>query len=191
MSPGGHLVTTAVACAATHLLSGSWPLTAAVAAGGFFIDVDHAADYVLFERRRELTPGAFLRHYVEGRTQRLVLVLHSYELFTLLAVLAWWTQNGLIFGYLGGALMHLGFDLVFNGQHTPRSIFAFYSLAYRAVHRFDSPRLLGQSTFAPAGAFWKAFFRGSVVLDSVTPPPDASAETTTLRDSPPLANLPS
>src|SRR5689334_17521287 len=37
MSPGGHLVTTAIACAGTAALTGSWPATAAVAAGGFLI----------------------------------------------------------------------------------------------------------------------------------------------------------
>jgi len=80
MSPGGHLVTTAIACAGTTALTGSWAATAAVAAGGFFIDLDHVADYVLLERDRPLTPDAFLRHYIEGRTRYAVLLLHSYEL---------------------------------------------------------------------------------------------------------------
>ena len=70
VSPGGHLVTTAVVCAASQIVTGAWPLTAAIAAGGFVIDVDHMVDYVIFERARALTPGAFLRHYVEGRTRR-------------------------------------------------------------------------------------------------------------------------
>src|SRR5947207_13294563 len=88
MSPGGHLVTTTIACAGAAVLTGSWAATAAVAAGGFFIDVDHVADYVLIERDRRLTPDAFLRHYLEGRTRRSVLVLHSYELLALLALAA-------------------------------------------------------------------------------------------------------
>src|SRR5437867_9350262 len=135
MSPGGHLVTTAIACAGTTALTGSWAATAAVAAGGFFIDLDHVADYVLLERDRPLTPGAFLRHYVEGRTRRAVLLLHSYELFALLGLMAWWTQAVVLLGYLVGALMHLALDLVFNGRLTPHSITAFYSFAYRAAHR--------------------------------------------------------
>ena len=92
MSPGGHLVTTAAACAATAYATGSAPLTAAVAAGGFLIDVDHAVDYVVFDGQRDLRPGAFLRHYVEGRVRYAVLVLHSYELFAVLGAIAWWTQ---------------------------------------------------------------------------------------------------
>jgi hypothetical protein len=91
MSPGGHAATTAVASAATAFLSGSLPLAAAVALGGFFIDVDHAVDYWLFNRQRDLRPTAFLRYYLEGRAERVVLALHSWELFALLAAIGWWT----------------------------------------------------------------------------------------------------
>src|SRR2546425_8388254 len=54
MSPGGHAATTVVASAATAYLSGSLSLVTAVALGGFVIDVDHAIDYVLFNRQRDL-----------------------------------------------------------------------------------------------------------------------------------------
>ncbi|PYN09381.1 MAG: hypothetical protein DME02_03845 [Candidatus Rokuibacteriota bacterium] len=160
MSPGGHLVTTAVACVGAATLTESWAVTTAVAAGGFFIDLDHAADYVLFERNRALTPDAFLRHYVEGRMRWAVLVLHSYELFALLGLIAWWTGSLWLTAYLWGASLHLALDLTFNGEVTPKSIVAFYSFAYRLAHGFDARRLLGRD-FAPAPtAFWSAFFRG-------------------------------
>jgi hypothetical protein len=162
VSPGGHLVTTAVACATTAAMTGDVALTAAVAAGGFLIDVDHAIDYVLFERQRDLRPGAFLRYYLEGRTRRLVLALHSYELFAALLLAAWWVQSPWLAGYLVGGLMHLGLDLLFNGELTPRSIVAFYSFAYRAAHRFSADALLGNAMTAPAPrGFWAAFFRGA------------------------------
>lgn len=163
MSPGGHLATAAAAAAAAHAVTGSWPVTLAVVTGGFLIDVDHAVDYVLFERGRALTPGAFLRHYVEGRTRYLVLLLHSYEVFALLGLVAWWTQSLPLLGYLAGALMHLALDIAFNGPLTPNSIVAFYSFAYRAVHRFDADALLGRRRWASAGAFWSAFVRGSAL----------------------------
>jgi hypothetical protein len=162
MSPGGHLVTTAGVCAAAAMLTGSAALTAGIALGGFFIDVDHAVDYVLFERQADLRPGTFLRYYLEGRVQRLVLALHSYELFAALGVLAWWLQTPWLAGYLVGGLMHLALDIAFNGQLTPRSIWAFYSFAYRARHRFAGPALLGQTARQPASSrFWLDFFRGS------------------------------
>lgn len=155
-------MTTAAACAAAATLTESLPLTAAIFAGGFLIDVDHAADYVLFEKQRDLSPGAFLRYYLSGRVQRAVLVLHSYELFALLGVAAWWTDSLVLWGYLLGALMHLALDLIFNGEYLPRSIGAFYSFGYRLAHRFSMASLLGiHDELAVPANFWSAFFRGA------------------------------
>jgi hypothetical protein len=167
MSPGGHLVTSAVACAGAAALTGDWTATAAVAAGGFCIDLDHAADYVLFERDRKLTPDAFLRHYLEGRVRWSVLVLHSYELFAVLGLMAWWTGSLWLWAYLWGATLHLALDLSFNGELTPRSIVAFYSFGYRLAHGFDARRLLGEPGVEPAPAsFWTAFFTGAHLSDT-------------------------
>jgi hypothetical protein len=162
VSPGGHLVTTAAACATAAAVTGDVVLTGAIAVGGFFIDVDHAVDYVVFERQRDLRPGAFLRYYLEGRTRHLVLALHSYELFALLALAAWWSGAAWLWGYLAGGLMHLALDLAFNGELTPRSIVPFYSFAYRLAHRFEAEALLGhlKPATAPSG-FWAAFFQGA------------------------------
>lgn len=173
MSPGGHLVTTVTACAATAVVTGSLPLTAGVAAGGFLIDVDHAIDYVLVDRQRDLRPFAFLRYYLEGKVQRTVLVLHSYELFALLAALAWWLEAPALAGYVIGGLMHLALDIAFNGKLTPHSIWAFYSFAYRASHRFQTASLLGQVDFKPMGRrFWSAFFRGTELQPEANPGSD-------------------
>src|SRR5262249_9616824 len=143
VSPGGHLVTTTAACAGTLALTGSAELTAAMFVGGFLIDVDHAIDYVLFEKQRDLRPDAFLRYYLDGRVKLAVLMLHSYELFTLIGFAAWWTGSALLWGYLMGALIHLALDITFNGEYRPRSISAFYSFGYRLAHRFRMAELLG------------------------------------------------
>ena len=173
MSPGGHLVTTVAACAAVATRTGSLPLTAGVAAGGFLIDVDHAIDYVLFERQRDLRPGAFLRYYVSGRVKRLVLALHSYELFALLALAAGWWSSVPLWGYLLGGAMHLALDIRFNGQLTPKSIVAFYSFTYRLAHRFDGEALLGQMSLRVDDRFWGAFFKNA------TPEPTVPDRATT------------
>lgn len=167
VSPGGHLVTTAIACATAAAITGDAVLTAAVAVGGFLIDADHAVDYVVFERQRDLRPGSFLRYYLEGRTRRVVLALHSYEVFALIAVAAWWTHASWLWGYLLGGLMHLTLDLIFNGELTPRSIVPFYSFVYRLAHRFDARAMLGETKVAPPPRqFWAAFFQGAKVADS-------------------------
>lgn len=169
MSPGGHLTTTLAACAAAAVLAREAPLgdvlaiVGGIAAGGFFIDVDHAIDYVLIERQRDLRPATFLHYYLEGRYRRTVLVLHSYELFALLGLLAWYVGHPALWGYLLGALMHLALDIVFNGELTPYSIGAFYSFAYRLAHRFERAALLGTEPRVSKREFWAAFFQGGMM----------------------------
>ncbi len=161
MSPGGHLVTTAIAGGAVLAVTGSVPLAAGVVVGGFLIDVDHVVDYLLVERRRALTPAAFLRYYTEGRAQRTVLALHSYEVFLALAALAWWLDSMGLAGYLAGGAMHLALDGVFNGRLTPKNIFAFYSLGFRWARGFDAEALFdSEPRIVPAG-FWRSFFLGA------------------------------
>src|SRR2546428_6293402 len=108
MSPGGHLMTAVLAAGAGLVLTGSAPLAAGIVAGGFLIDVDHLADYLIVERRRELTPAAFLRHYIEGHTRRVVLVLHSYELWLTLAALAWRLDLAWLSGHTTGGRVTVG-----------------------------------------------------------------------------------
>src|SRR5260370_37615624 len=102
MSPGGHLVTTAAACAAVYAGTGSVELVAGLAAGGFLIDVDHAVDYVLFERQRDLRPASFLRYYLGGRGRRVVPVVHSLEAVVLRAALAWFPPGDRLEGQAVG-----------------------------------------------------------------------------------------
>jgi hypothetical protein len=174
MSPGGHLVCTALACGAVHALTGSIAFTAGVALGGVLIDVDHVVDYILFERRRELSPRAFLRHYAEQRHQHVVLLLHSYELMGALAALAWATGCVWLWGYLVGMALHLPLDIVFNGRRLSRNLVPFYSFAYRWRARFRSAALLGVTAPTPVpGGFWRSFFAEffpAPPVRAVTPP---------------------
>jgi hypothetical protein len=164
VTPGGHLVTTAAAAAAVYAGTGSLELTAGLAAGGFLIDVDHAVDYVLFDGQRDLRPATFLRHYNEGRFDRLVLLLHSYELAALFGVIAWLTNQVWLWGYVLGMALHLPLDVVFNGRYEPGGMLAFYSLTYRWRVRFRAERLLTRAYLGPTPpGFLAAFFVGPSV----------------------------
>jgi hypothetical protein len=178
VSPGGHLVTTAVACAAVHASTGSVALTAGVAAGGFLIDLDHVFDYVIFERQRNLRPSNFLQYYIAGKSQLAVLLLHSYEVLAAMALAAWWTNLEALWGYVvGAAALHLPLDIVFNGKVAGRNMLPFYSLTYRARAGFRTARLLEGAQLAPPPArFWSGFFVGSVRLPSHHGPDDPGRE---------------
>jgi hypothetical protein len=166
MSPGGHLVTSAVACAAVYAGTESLALTAGLAAGGFLIDVDHVVDYVLFERQRDLRPGSFLRYYLSGKVRRVVLVLHSYELLALLAAIAWYTNVEWLWGWVFGMLLHLPLDIVFNGKFASGGLVHFYSFIVRARAGFRADRFVDRRP-QPVAAddFWGAFFKGAQLAD--------------------------
>ena len=169
MSPGGHLVTTAIACAAVYAETGSVGLVAGLVAGGFLIDIDHVFDYVFFERQRNLRPSAFLKYYLEGRVKRVVLPLHSYELLALLALLAWMSNRDWLWGYVLGTALHLPLDIVFNGRLVPGGLVHFYSFAVRAHAGFRAAHFVDPSTLAPLNEnFWISFFRGSRLKSSAS-----------------------
>ncbi len=171
MSPGGHLVTTAAACAAVYAGTGSAALTAGLFAGGFLIDLDHVFDYVVFERQRDLRPSAFLRYYLEGRVRRVVLPLHSYELFALLALLAWVSHRDWVWGYVLGMALHLPLDIIFNGRLVPGGLVHFYSFACRARAGFLAERFADPGRLAPLEeGFWVSFFRGGRLKSTAMSP---------------------
>lgn len=162
MTPGGHLATTIAACGVAYAATGSLPLTAGVAAGGFGIDLDHAFDYVVFERQRDLRPGRFLRYHLEGKSKFMVLMLHSYELMALLALAAWWTGWAWLIGYFLGAAMHLALDILLNGALYLKFPLGFYSFACRWRSGFLATRLRScPSRLAAPESFWAAFFKGA------------------------------
>jgi len=176
MSPGGHLVTTAAACAAVYAGTGSVELVAGLAAGGFLIDVDHVVDYVLFERQRDLRPASFLRYYMGGRVERVVLVLHSYELLALLAALAWFTRIDWLWGWVFGMLLHLPLDIIFNAKFASGGFVHFYSFIVRARAGFRADRFTDRRVVpVPPDELWRPFFAGGQLADEVAEPPATPA----------------
>ena len=177
MSPGGHLVTTAIACGAVYAGTESLAVTAGLAAGGFLIDVDHVVDYVLFERQRDLRPGSFLRYYLNGKARRVVLVLHSYELLVLLASIAWYTNVDWLWGWVFGMLLHLPLDIVFNGKFASSGLVHFYSFIVRARAGFCADRFTYRARRpVSADSFLAAFFKGGQVEDGAASDPSDRTE---------------
>ena len=156
-----------------------------LAAGGFLIDVDHVIDYVLFERQRDLRPGSFLRYYLNGKAQRVVLVLHSYELLVLLAAVAWYTNVDWLWGWVFGMLLHLPLDIVFNGKFASSGLVHFYSFIVRARAGFRTDRFVDRRP-RPIAAddFWSAFFRGAQLAEDTPKDKAPSARPATRRVEP-------
>jgi hypothetical protein len=147
MMPGGHLVTSIGLAAGTYATTGSIQLAAGCFVGGFLIDADHYLDYLVFEGQwRKPEPSNFLRYYFTNNPRHIVLPLHSYELMTLLTLIAFLNPAELLVGYLLGAAMHLVFDIAINGDYALRHRFLFYLFAYRAHLKFRALDLLDVSS---------------------------------------------
>lgn len=143
MMPGGHLATALALAGTTYAATGSAEAAAGCFAGGFLIDVDHYLDYVVFEGQwRNANPLSFLKYYFSYSPKRLVLPLHSMELMTLMFAFIVMQPIPILVGYWFGAAMHLTFDVLVNGEHALKKVFAFYFFTYRASHRFAASRLM-------------------------------------------------
>jgi hypothetical protein len=142
MKPSGHFATAVGAAGVTYAGTGSAELAVGVFTGGFLIDLDHFADYVLFERQVNLNPFRFLNYYHTAQFSWVVLGLHSYELMTCLTLLAAFTGWQWLIGYLLGAAMHLGFDIAVNGEVALLNPIRFYSFFYRLRYGFAKQGLI-------------------------------------------------
>lgn len=150
MKPGGHLATAAVLSGIGYALSGSTALAAGCLAGGFLIDSDHYLDYLVVEGQwRRPSPVEFLRYAFACRYRRVVLCLHSMELMGMLALLALFWPHPALVGYLAGALLHIGLDILVNGEHILRRPVLFYSLVYRVLLGFSADRLIARLVIPP------------------------------------------
>src|SRR6516165_7950123 len=137
MMPGGHLATSVALSGVAYATTGSVEAAAGCFAGGFLIDVDHYLDYIFFEKQwRRPSPVSFLRYYFSFSPRKLVLPLHSAEFMTVLLGLILIRPQPLLVGYWVGALMHLTFDVLVNGDVILRRPVLFYFFAYRARYRF-------------------------------------------------------
>jgi hypothetical protein len=164
MMPGGHLATSLALSGIAYVSTGSAEVAAGCFAGGFLIDVDHYFDYLVFEKQwRRPDPVSFLRYYFANSPQNLVLPLHSAELMSVLFVIVLVHKWPLLIGYWVGALMHLIFDILVNGEHALKRPGLFYVFAYRAFHQFAAEKLMESD--APAGGIApiREFFRWRAV----------------------------
>ena len=152
MMPGGHLATSVALGGLAYASTGSQAVAAGCFAGGFLIDFDHYFDYLAFEKQwRRPGPIHFLRYYFTNSPKKVVLPLHSAELMTVLLAVILIHPYPLLIGYWLGALMHLIFDVLVNGDYALRRPVLFYVFSYRAAHRFAASELLDVVTPAEAG----------------------------------------
>jgi len=141
MGIAGHVATSAAVLGVVFAVTNSMGFALGAAGGSLLLDIDHVLDYWLIDHQHSLNPVRFLNYYSRNLPLRRLLLLHSYEVLTVLAIFAWLTGTKAVGGFVAGAFIHLGTDIL------PRSEFGLwqrvklYSLAYRWHQGFDSNRL--------------------------------------------------
>ena len=132
-----HTVISAAGSGAIYAVTGSLPAAAAFSATGIFVDLDHIPDYWR-DHGFNLNLKPFFAHFDRKAPETLWLVLHGWE----------WPIAGLILGSklgwpawllgaVGGWLLHLSLDQIFN-RFQPMG----YWFWYRARAGFESRKFI-------------------------------------------------
>jgi hypothetical protein len=134
-----HIGASIIASTATYVLSDSATMAAVALVSGIFIDSDHFLDYVVMQRPPYSIKRCFDIYY-NSKLTHVFLLLHSWELIAILALVAM-ASNGetVITGLLIGFGHHLLLDQIFNHPHPLGYFFifrAFSGFSYtRCFHR--------------------------------------------------------
>ncbi|MCA1808264.1 MAG: hypothetical protein ABR497_03860 [Kiritimatiellia bacterium] len=142
MKPLAHVAVSLAAGAGLGWALKSMTAALACLTAGVLIDLDHIPDYFWNFRRRP-DAGHFFHVFKHDVLDRVIVVLHSWELMLLLLLGVWWTGwRPLGLGLLCGALLHLSLDQLFN-RHSPLA----YSLIYRLRRGFAGRYFYGRREY--------------------------------------------
>lgn len=130
-----HVAASIIASAGTYVLSDSATMAAVTLFSGIFIDADHFIDYAVMNRPPYSIRRLFEIYYNKKMTH-VLLLLHSWELVAILAVIALASNwDPIITGLLIGMGHHLLLDQIFNHPY-PLG----YFLTFRIFSRLSGDR---------------------------------------------------
>lgn len=139
-----HVAASSIVSAGTYVLSDSATMAAVTLFSGIFMDADHLIDYI-FMHRPPYNIGHFFETYSKNKQTHVLLMLHSWELIVILAIIAM-ASNWEPFstGLLIGMGHHMVLDQIFNHAY-PLS----YFLTFRIFSRLSSDRCFYGPTAKP------------------------------------------
>jgi len=141
MKASVHVVASAALAGALYYETSSVAMAAACVVAGVLWDLDHIADYLVFSGEK-FTVRDFFSWCDDNRWQRVTLLLHSYELY---ALLAFWTLlygGPPAYGVLFGAGLHMLLDQTGNiNTKVLRMSPWFYFLSFRIMSGFRKEKM--------------------------------------------------
>ena len=131
-----HILASTTVGGISYYIFGSWQISVTVFLSGIFIDLDHILDYFLYEKKIKLDIKDFFYKCEALILNKVYLLLHSYELIIILAILAYFTNDYIVLGLLVGFGTHIMLDLAANKVH-----FLGYSFIFRLINKFNSKKI--------------------------------------------------
>ena len=131
-----HILASTTVGGISYYIFGSWQISVTVFLSGIFIDLDHILDYFLYEKKIKLDIKDFFYKCEALILNKVYLLLQSYELIIILAILAYFTNDYIVLGLLIGFGTHIMLDLAANKVH-----FLGYSFIFRLINKFNSKKI--------------------------------------------------
>lgn len=135
MKATAHICASIAAGSAAYGLTGSPGISVSCLLSGILLDVDHLLDFYLLAGERFTFKGFFSWCY-ELRWRKIYLVLHSYELYLLLALAACLFPSQALTGVLLGMGLHLFMDQL--GNKGLNKWFYFMIFRYRSGFEYSA-----------------------------------------------------
>ena len=131
-----HILASTTVGGISYYIFGSWQISVTVFLSGIFIDLDHILDYFLYEKKIKLDIKDFFYKCEALILNKVYLLLHSYELIIILAILAYFTNDYIVLGLLIVFGNYIMLDLAANKVH-----FLGYSFIFRLINKFNSKKI--------------------------------------------------
>lgn len=137
-----HVSTSAMLSGTVYAATYSPDIAIACFLSGILLDLDHLLDYFLLAREQYSLKN-FRSWCDDARWERIILLLHSYEIYFVLCVITFHFQHELLIGLMLGTGLHLMLDELGN-RFSQRDYMLspwFYFLVYRISVGFHNEKL--------------------------------------------------
>ena len=134
-----HLYTSTALGGILYAVTRSWQLAVSSFLSGVFIDIDHILDFLLFSDEKFSVKNLF-SWCCSGRWKKITLLLHSYEIYFILIIIAYYFPSEILLGILFGAGLHMILDQARNPACENLSRW-FYFLSYRIYAGFSKENI--------------------------------------------------
>jgi len=131
-----HIPISAAVSAVVYAVSRSPEMTVSCFLAGIFIDLDHFFDYFMSEGIK-IDVKDFFHKCNNSLVKQYFLLLHSYEVVIVLAILSLLLKSPVMTGIFIGVTAHFTADVLIKPEY-----FMYYSFVYRASINFGKGRII-------------------------------------------------